>query len=226
MHLHFRRLTPALLFWLSATGPHLLAGGLVWERSEAEIVVDGPDQASTRTDFAFRNAGSRPVTIVKMTTSCGCTTADLGKKTYAPGESGQVAVTVATGGHAGKQERFVTIATDEPPPDDSPARLSVRLDVREYVSIEPRMLVWSPGEAGDEKVIACTAGTARSLTIEKLEAVHSDFVTRIETVEPGRRYLIHLKPVSSGKETVAVLKLVTDVGGVGQRIFSVFATVK
>ena len=88
------------------------------------------------------------------------------------------------------------------------------------------MLVWSPGEAGDEKVIACTAGTARSLTIEKLEAVHSDFVTRIETVEPGRRYLIHLKPVSSGKATVAVLKLVTDVGGVGQRIFSVFATVK
>lgn len=226
MHAHLRRLTPPLLLWLTAIGPQLFAGGLVWEKSDAQMVVDGPDQPSVRTDFAFRNAGNRPVTVVGWTTSCGCTTAELEKRTYAPGESGKVAVTVATGGHTGKQERFVTVATDEPPPDDIPAKLTIRLDIREYVSIEPRMVFWAPGDAGVEKTITCTAGTARSVAVKRLEAAHPDFAIRIEAVEPGREYLIHLKPVSDGKAAVAVLKLVTDVSGVGERVFSVFATVK
>ena len=224
MHAHLCRLTP-LLLCLSAIGPQLFAGALVWEKSDAQIVVDGPDQPSVRTDFAFRNAGNRPVTVVKLTTSCGCTTADLEKKTYAPGESGKVAVAVATGGHTGKQERFVTLSTDEPPPDDVPTRLTVRLNIREYVSIEPRMVFWAPGDAGVERTITCTAGTTRSVTIERLEAAHPDFAIRIEAVEPGREYRIHLKPVSGGRAAAVVLKLVTDVSGVGERIFSIFATV-
>lgn len=226
MHGYFRRLTPPVLLWLFSIGPQLFAGALVWEKSDAQVVVDGPDQASVRTDFAFRNAGSRSVTVVKLTTSCGCTTADLEKKTYAPGESGKVAVTVATGGHTGKQERFVTVATDEPPPDDTLAKLTVRLDIREYVSIEPRMVFWAPGDAGVEKTITCRAGTTRSVAIERLEAPYPDFAIRIEAVVPGREYLIHLKPVSNGNAAVVVLKLVTDVSGVGEKTFSIFATVK
>ena len=203
-----------------------MAGGLVWQNPEADVVVNDPEQANTKTDFAFRNASNRPVTVVKLTTSCGCTTADLGKKTYAPGESGKIAVTVATAGRTGTSERFVYVGTDERPPDDTPTKLTVRLDIREYLSIEPRMVFWSRGDAGTEKAITCTAGTTRSVTIAKLQADRPDFAFRIETVEAGRKYLILLKPVSSDKAAFAVLTLVADVSGVGPRVFKAAASVK
>ena len=40
--------------------------------------------------FAFRNIGDDPVTIMRVTSSCGCTTPRLDKRTYAPSESGAI----------------------------------------------------------------------------------------------------------------------------------------
>ena len=202
------------------------ASGLVWEKPEADLVVNDPEQANAKADFAFRNASNRAVTVVKWTTSCGCTTADLDQKTYAPGEKGKLAVTVAIGGRTGTSEKYVYVATDEQPPDDLPAKLTVRLDIREYLSIEPRMVFWALGEAGTEKTITCTAGTPRAVIVTKLEGYRPNFAFRIETVEPGRKFLILLRPVTSEKAAFAVLGLVTDVNGAGQRVFKVAASVK
>ena len=203
-----------------------MAGGLVWEKSDADLIVNDPEQASTSADFAFRNESNRSVTVVKVTTSCGCTTASLDKKTYAPGERGKIAVTVAIAGHTGMLQRFVYVATDDQPPNAIPAMLTVRLDIREYLYIEPRMVFWSRGDSGTEKTITCTAGTTRSVIIRKLEADHPDFTFRIETVEEGRKYLIFLKPVSIDKAAFDTLGLVTEVSGVGLRVFNAAASIK
>ena len=43
--------------------------------------------------FEFSNKGNHPVTIQKVTSSCGCTTPDWTKEPVAPGQKGYVKVT-------------------------------------------------------------------------------------------------------------------------------------
>ena len=50
---------------------------------------DGPQTFS----FEFTNRGTSPITIQKVTSSCGCTTPDWTKNPVAPGEKGYVKAT-------------------------------------------------------------------------------------------------------------------------------------
>ena len=46
--------------------------------------------------FPFRNAGPEPLTITDLQASCGCLTPTLARRTYAPGESGELTLEVNT----------------------------------------------------------------------------------------------------------------------------------
>jgi hypothetical protein len=46
--------------------------------------------------FTFVNAGAQPLTVTDLRASCGCTTPSLPKRTYQPGERGELALEVNT----------------------------------------------------------------------------------------------------------------------------------
>src|SRR4051812_36488194 len=46
--------------------------------------------------FAFVNAGTDPLTVTDLSSSCGCTTPTLPQRTYQPGERGELALEVNT----------------------------------------------------------------------------------------------------------------------------------
>ena len=50
--------------------------------------------------FEFTNKGAQPVTIQKVTSSCGCTTPDWTKEPVAPGKKGNVKVSFNPSGEA------------------------------------------------------------------------------------------------------------------------------
>ena len=56
--------------------------------------VDGGQEFS----FEFTNRGTQPVTIQKVTSSCGCTTSGWTKEPVAPGKKGYVKVTYQPSG--------------------------------------------------------------------------------------------------------------------------------
>jgi hypothetical protein len=68
-----------------------------WPQRSIEIRPK-PDEAQVVAAFPFTNAGSEPVTITSLRTSCDCTTASLAKHTYAPGEGGSITATFTVGG--------------------------------------------------------------------------------------------------------------------------------
>jgi hypothetical protein len=47
-------------------------------------------EATVPFEFRFTNAGAKTIEITEITTTCACTTGDLTKKVYQPGESGSV----------------------------------------------------------------------------------------------------------------------------------------
>jgi hypothetical protein len=63
--------------------------------------------------FILRNSKDKPVVIVNMHTSCGCTVSETQKKHLLPGEYTQINVKFHTQGYSGKVEQYVYVHTDD-----------------------------------------------------------------------------------------------------------------
>ncbi|UCC63389.1 MAG: DUF1573 domain-containing protein [Anaerolineae bacterium] len=82
--------------------------------------------------FQVRNAGRGPLEISGVSTSCGCTTAEIGARRLAPGEATDLKVTydpLAHDGATGQLMRVVYIRSDDP--DTPEASLTIRVTVVE-----------------------------------------------------------------------------------------------
>jgi len=65
---------------------------------ETEFIEYGEIQqnADGMRNFAFKNVGKEPVSIIKVKTSCGCTLATKPNKPIMPGESAKIGITYDT----------------------------------------------------------------------------------------------------------------------------------
>jgi hypothetical protein len=82
--------------------------------------------------FQLRNAGDGPLQISGVSTSCGCTTAEVANRVLAPGETTDLTVTydpLAHGGATGEFMRVVYVRSDDP--DTPEATLTIRVTVVE-----------------------------------------------------------------------------------------------
>ena len=59
-------------------------------------------------DFIFTNIGAEPISIVKATSTCGCTAPTYPKAPIAPGEQGKISVTYHAKGRPGQFTKNVT----------------------------------------------------------------------------------------------------------------------
>ena len=82
--------------------------------------------------FQILNVGQGPLEIGGVSTSCGCTTAEIGSRRLAPGEATDLAVTydpLAHGGATGDFMRIVYVRSNDP--DTPEASLTFRVTVAE-----------------------------------------------------------------------------------------------
>ena len=179
-----------LLSVLVAVSAH---GALTWSSTKVEAVAKG-GQESFETVFPFKNTGNKPVKIVSVQTSCGCTTATLAKTTYAPGESGELKTAMDLRERTGWQDRTITVTTDSTP---SPTVLTLRVKIPQIIEIAPRMVVWSRDDKRDTKEVTITAGT--DVAINLRDVVYSpQFTVEQITDVPGRRYRLRITPRATG----------------------------
>src|SRR5512136_2423510 len=96
----FARAMPTLFLALTVASA---AASLRWER-DVQVVEAQPEAKKLTASFPFENAGPAPVTIKSIKTNCGCTAASTAKKTWQPGERGEVTVTFVIGSRHGYYE--------------------------------------------------------------------------------------------------------------------------
>jgi len=65
-------------------------------------------------DFAFKNIGGSDLKILQATTSCGCTASTPDKYLTGPGESSFIHVAFNSKGRSGKQQKKITVITNDP----------------------------------------------------------------------------------------------------------------
>ena len=66
-------------------------------------------------DFKFKNIGNAPLIIRSVKASCGCTVAEWPREQIAEGNDGVITVTFNSGKRSGKQNKTVTLVTNEIP---------------------------------------------------------------------------------------------------------------
>ena len=175
--------------------------------------------------FPFVNAGTTMVTITAVQPSCGCTTAELEKRTYAPGESGVIKAIFTLGDRVGEQEKTIYVTTDEP--SVRPVPLILHVVIPELLLYTPRLLLWKTGDKLEEKASTITTNTKLSIASLKIvSAAAAEVTVRIVPVDSGNRYQLFVRPAANDKvmnETITVAATFAD--GTMQT-FSIYALVR
>jgi hypothetical protein len=172
-----------------------------------------PGEKRLTAEFPFTNAGSAPVTILDVASSCGCTVADLPQRTYAPGESGVVRALFEVGERVGPQDQVIRVETDT----GAVQELRLRFDIPAFVTLSASVLLWRGADDGAEQAVELTA--ARDYRIARLTAG-----ARTGGAEPGRleqiaeqtRYRLWLRRPPETGARASVTYTVTLVDGAEQ----------
>ena len=172
--------------------------------SEREIVT-----------FPFSNTGTQAFTITQIEATCGCTTVDLEKRTYQPGEKGEVTVIFDLNGLAGVQDQTVQVYYDR----GAMIMLTIKARLAEAPTVAPTFLTWKVGAAPDEQVAVVTMPAG---VTERVTEVTSSSPDVIATLYPrDSDYAITVKPKSTAGATNVMITIRTDLG----RTMRVFASV-
>lgn len=190
----------ALFLGAAAT---LSARVLEWETDTIRVTT-APFQATQDVVFHFRNRGASPVALTDIETNCDCLSAAADRPTVAAGEAGEIRATFTIGDHAGLYERVITVRSDD---DREPKRLHVEIEVPETCSVAPRSLQWRLNAGASEQTVTVTAAPGLSIDFTEAVATNAAFSARLETVEAGRSYRVHLQPTDTSKPISAAIRI-------------------
>lgn len=159
--------------------------------------------------FVIRNIGDAPLELLDVRSSCGCTVADLPKRTLAPGESTELEATFNLRGRRGNQSTSITIQSNDP--TQPYYRLQFSGVARSPIEVEPATVML--GRILSTDVIDSTVNLRAnsedlSFEVQSVDSTNPLVQVASETIEPGRAYAIK---VSSGGGPLPVGNLQANV---------------
>ncbi|HWA27785.1 MAG TPA: DUF1573 domain-containing protein [Lacunisphaera sp.] len=181
----------------------LPAVALEWKTKEISVKA-APLQKIAETSFDFTNTGAKVVTILGIDTSCDCTEATPSSQTIAPRATGRINAKFTLGDRQGVFDRFIMVTTDEA---KEPVTLRVQLDVPELAVLTPRSVEWKVNSPAWEKAVDIQVTEGLELTVTNVLPTSGLFNHRLETIEPGRHYRLHLSPQSTKEPTNAAFRV-------------------
>lgn len=111
---------------------------LTWEKM-AHDFGNIPDTEAVTYVFKFKNNTDKNVTILRAHGSCGCTVPDLPKKSFKPGEAGEMPVTFNPQHRKGANPKSITIEYSEPAGTPQ-TMVTINSNVQPLVMIEPQKM--------------------------------------------------------------------------------------
>ena len=198
------------------------ASSLEWKTLHLSVKA-APLDRTAQTAFDFTNPSAKTVTITSVDTSCDCVEAAPSAKTFAPGATGQIIARFTLGDRFGSYSRTIIVSTDE---GQAPAALTVEIEVPEAATLSPRVVDWKLNAAATEQTIDVTVTPGVVLAIKDVKSTNDAFKCRLETLETGRRYRVHIKPKSTKTGANAAFRLNAKAGTGQELVLSVYANVR
>jgi len=196
---------------------------LKWDKLVQEFQRT-PADGALEAHFTFRNTGQSPVTIKSLRPSCGCTTARLDKKTYAPGEQGEVVARFALGGRKGMHRVIVNVLTAENPKE--PAVLDLRVYIHDPVTIVPALVYWRTGESPAAKTVQVNAEAAEPVHVKSVTSSNPRVTAALQVVKPGAQYIVSVAPADTAQKESAEISVQTDFPADSPQTYTIHARIK
>ena len=196
---------------------------LVWEKP-VQSFERTPEDQGVEANYAFKNTGPAVVTIKSLRSSCGCTTARLDRKTYAPGESGEVVLRFTFGSRRGLQQKGVTVVTD--PATPVPVVLGLRVNIAQPVTITPALIWWRVGDAAEAKTVQVALAPGSAVRVKSVVSSSPRFTARLLPAKPGEPYIISVTPPDTSAKETAEITVQTDFPADAPRAYTIHARIK
>jgi len=183
-----------------------------------------PEDREIEARYGFRNTGTTTITIKSLRSSCGCTTAKLEKKVYAPGESGEVTLNFRFGDRKGLYRKGVTVNTDEK--TGEPTILNLVVHIHDPLTITPELVWWRRGEAREPKTAAVSAEAGESVKVTGVSSNNPHFAVSLVTGQAGKSYSVAITPTDTAQKDTAEIKVQTDYPSDAPRAYTIHARIK
>ena len=181
-----------------------------------------PDDGHVEAHFIFKNTGAEPVKVRRVVTSCGCTTASLGKNVFAPGETGQIDVKFTFGSRRGPHRKIVSVVLE----DKTELPLDLRVWIHEPLTVAPALVYWKVGEPGAAKAVQLTVADGQKIGVKSVVSSNPRITAAVEAVKPGEQYVVNVKPADTAQKETAELTVQTDFPPDAPRAYTIHARIK
>lgn len=188
--------------------------GVTWEATELEL-HPGPHDQRAPGRFTFFISGDLPVTVERIHVPCATCSAELadppGDGRFQPGSKGNIDVRASFGwGYDARHNIYVTIRRGDMTATE---KLTVLVNATPYAALTPGFLHWRKG---------CDPPVHKKAVLEAKRTPHihladinqsgdaDDFEVTVKTIEDGRLYEIHIRPLSTDKRAETDITVITD----------------
>jgi hypothetical protein len=201
----------------------LNGSGLEWETKLISIVAT-PEQESAEGIFAFTNNSDQTVTIQSVQSSCGCTVAELEKREYRPGESGEIKALFTFGTRTGAQRKSISVVTDAP--DEEKISLLLEVSIPELIQIKPFFVFWRKGDALEPKTIELRMSDPDLIRPVSIEANNELFDAVLESTGDRGVFSAVITPRSTEISGNSHFLVTTDYPAGKPRVVRIYAGIR
>ena len=198
-------------------------GQFKWENPEQTLTAKPQDKFAV-TKFRFTNVGTTSLKITDLRPSCGCTTAFLEKKEYAPGESGEIEAKFKFDGRVGHQEKWIVVTTDWVPPQPTILRFAV--NIPEAITIRPELVLWRVGDQLKPKTVRIVVPDDIPTKVISVRADNPAVTLELRDIRPGKELEVKVTPATTTQPGSATLLIQTDYPPEKPAIHYAYARVK
>jgi hypothetical protein len=144
--------------------------------------------------FDFVNNGNAPLTVEKVTSSCGCTAALASAKVLAPGESGEIQTSFDSARFRGPVKKTVYLYTNDPV--QPMVQLQLKGTVKAELTLEPQVVNF--GAVSPRKTVKSTVNLInqgdREVQLDGLETTAPELAARwsAAVIPPGGKIAVEL----------------------------------
>jgi len=144
--------------------------------------------------FTFTNSGNAPLSVEKVSSSCGCTAALASAKVLAPGASGEIQTSFDSTRFRGNVSKTVYLYTNDPA--QPMVQLQIKGKVQAEVSLEPQLVNF--GTVTPKRTVKSTVKLfnqgPREVQLEGLETTAPELAARLSAnvVPPGGSVAVEL----------------------------------
>lgn len=206
-----------LLFSLVAPAVAQLKWEKPWQNFQRS-----PADGHHETTFAFQNTGTATVTVKSIRSSCGCTTARLEKKTFAPGERGELTAKFTFGDRRGVHRKMITVKTD----DGQQQELNFVVNIYEPLTITPALVFWKVGQPAEPRAIQLTTEPGTAVRVKSVTSSNPRLSAKLQTVKAGEQYVVSVTPADTAQKEAAQLTVETDYPPDAPRAYTIYARIK